>query len=473
MCSMSGGARKLKRLMASSFGLCGMEAQWIEEAVAVSDYRGRRCYWTPFVMIMTFLRQILLGNCSCRSAVAGTLSAGLASDLSVGEVAGSSFKEPAFFGVSGDPSAYAQARSRLPLAVFTALHRRIASSIRRHIGGARQWCGRRVFIADGSTIIMPDNEELQRAFPQPTDQKPGCGFPMARMTALFCWASGALLELAVDNIRVHELTLLRRMFNVLKPGDVLLGDRLFCSYVDIALLRERGIDSVTRLHVSRCKDMRKGIYLGPCDRLVEWRRPTKRPRHLTPEEWATVPETMTMRILRYRSEKPGFRSREVNLATTLLDSDETSVEQLAGLYRDRWRAELNLRTLKTTMSMSRLHTKSPDMVRKEVAMYVVGYNLIRWIMWQAAERHDVDPARLSHAGTLDRVMAMLPYLQALGGGRRGRALYARLLAFIASDRLPNRPGRIEPRRVKRRHNRYLNFWRPRSVYRKRIVGMAA
>lgn len=472
MNSMAGGARMLKGMLESSVESGGLDSRWVDEAVALAKYRGRTCFWTPMVTILTFLRQILLGNCSCRATVAWTVSASAAAQAGLdGEKSDSKIRRGEH--VSGDPSAYSQSRSRLPLAVFTALHRRISDAINEGVGTSRLWCGRRVKVTDGSTIVMPDEPALQKAFPQPSRQRPGCGFPMARMTGLFCWAGGVLLELAVDSTRVHELTLLRRMFQHLVPGDVLLGDRLFCSYVDIALLHERKVDSVTRMHVSRCNDMRKGRRLGKNDRLVEWRRPAKRSKHLTPKEWEAVRKTLTIRHVRYDVDQPGFRSKRIELVTTLLDPEAFPVEELAKLYRGRWRVELNLRSLKTTLGMERLHTRSVDMIRKEVAMYVLGYNLVRWLMWQAAAEHGADPVHLSFAGTVQRMSAMMPYLQSCATHRQRRELYERLLELIARDIVPNRPDRIEPRHVKRRPKAYPKFYRPRSDYKDYLIKRSA
>ena len=464
MNSIAGGARKLKEMLESSAGTGGLDSRWIDAAVREVNHRGRTCFWTPMVTIMTFLRQILFANCACRAAVAWTLSASAAGESVDGE---------AGQWMSGDPSAYSQARSRLPLSVFTGLHRRIADAVHEQVGSSRLWCGRRVKITDGSTIVMPDEPSLQKVFPQQAGQKPGCGFPMARMTALFCWASGTLLELAADSMRTHELTLLRRMFAHLRPGDVLVGDRLFCSYVDMALLREREVDSAMRMHVSRCNDMRKGKRLGKNDRLVEWRRPDRRSAHLTAKEWEAVPKTLTIRHARYDVDIPGFRSKRVDLVTTLLDPVAYPAEELAKLYRGRWRAELNLRSLKTTLGMERLHTRSVDMIRKEIAMYAVAYNLVRWLMWQAAVEHGVDPVRLSFAGTVQRMSAMTSYLLACSTKWQRQALYQRLLQYIAEDLLPDRPDRIEPRCIKRRPKDYPLLSKRRSEYKKSLMKLSA
>jgi len=465
MGSMAGGALRFKRILEQSTALSVFDVQWIHHAAAAARHRGRRCYWTPVVTITTFLRQILFGNCSCREAVALTVSSDVAGEAK--------FEDVDFREISGDPSAYSQARSRLPLAMFTHLHRRISDASRERVGALLPWCNRRVIVTDGSTIVMPDEPALQAAFPQPGSQKPGCGFPMARLTALFCWASGTLLELAIDSIHVHELTLLRRMFKQFRAGDVLLGDRIFCSYVDIVLLQEQKVDSVTRMHVSRCNDMRKGIRLGANDRLVEWQRPHKRPAHLTQEQWKTIPATMTIRHVRYDVNTPGFRTQRIELATTLLDPLRYPVEELAQLYRGRWRAELNLRNLKSTLGMDQLHTRSVDMIRKEVAMYVIAYNMIRMLMWQAAIKYKTDPQRLTFAGTVQRLTAMMPYMAICRSEQQRQMMHIKLLTYLAHDVLPSRPNRYEPRRIKRRHNQYLPLFKTRNEHKNYLMKQSA
>lgn len=276
MVSLVRGARELNRTLA-----CGAyipSEAMIEGATRAAGRRGRTCFWSPRMMLRAFLRQILDRNCSCRKAVAVTVSESAAADIGLGG--------PGAGWISGDPSAYAQARDRLPLTWFQHLHRQVADEILRHVhadrsrhGGAPspRGCGRRVFVIDGSSVSMPDTPSLQKAFPQPSSQKRGCGFPIARLTAIFRHASGALLELAVDTMRVGELPMLRRLIEHFRPGDVIVADRAYHSHADFATWMRAGIDVVVRLQESRCPHLTPLRRLGPNEQIAVWRRPVRQP----------------------------------------------------------------------------------------------------------------------------------------------------------------------------------------------------
>jgi hypothetical protein len=319
---------------------------------------------------------------------------------------------------------------------------------------------------------MPDTPALQKAFGQPSGQAPGCGFPVAKIVAMFCWASGAVLDAAVGPWWSSELLLWRRLWYLLPPGDVVLGDRYYCSFGDLAGLRQRGVDGVFRLHQRRPADFRYGQRLGREDRLVTWRRPLcpQRPRGMTVRQWRLLPEELTVRLLRVHVNVAGFRSRVILVATTLLDPVAYPAERIAALYRDRWTVELRLREIKTTLGMDVLRGHSPDVVSKEIYLHLLAYNLIRTLMWQAAAMHGRDLHRLSFAGTVDRLNALLPYLWLYQGTAEARRLYALLLEWIAHDPLPHRPNRIEPRAVKRRPKEYALLNKPRAEMRKVLVG---
>lgn len=429
-----------------------IQAEAIESACRAAGHRWRRCFWTPAVTIMTFLRQVLFANCSCRHAVAMTLAPHLAA---------SSRDED---GMACDPSAYSQARQKLPRAVLEHLNARVVERVRACAGSSRLWCGRQVAIVDGSSASMPDTPELQGAFPQPCGQKPGCGFPVARLLAIFCWASGCLEELLADSLHISELTLLRRLLHRLSAGTVVVADTFFSSYYDLALIQQHGLDGVYRLHQRRPTDLRCGTRLGIGDHLITWTKPKIPPRGISPEEWAQVPQTLTVRHVRVNIDRPGFRRRSLDLVTTLLDPAAYTAEDLAGLYRDRWMAELNLRSLKTTMGMEVLRCHSIDMVQKELLVYQLAYNLVRILMWRAAQLHQADVRRLSFAGTMQRISAMMPHLQQCMTAAARRQFSECLLNWIAADRLPNRPDRFEPRCVKRRPKQYTFLTKPRHLY---------
>jgi hypothetical protein len=465
MPSLAEGTARLKRQVQTPGAAFPLDSTLIEQVTRAVGHRGRACFWTPAVTFLTFLRQILMGNCSCRQTVAWTVSQSAASDAGWGG--------PPRAGISGDPSAYAQARSRLPLAWFAELHRRVTDGLHSRGGPQRLWCGRRVFLVDGSTARMPDTPSLQNAFPQPERQKPGCGFPAARLTAVFGWTSGTLLDLAMDHLHVQELPLLRRMLPHFQPQDVIVGDRILHSYCDCVTFTRHGLDLILRLNEAARPSLRTRRRLPRKERIVHWHRPRNRPRHLSRSQWADMPDTMTVRQVRVVVRRTGFRSRRIELLTTLLDPQAYPGEKIAQLYRDRWQAELNLRSLKTTLRMEALHGRSPEMVRKEVLMYAITYNLIRGLMAEAARRFGANPLRLSFAGGQQRVAAMLPIWELCRTRRERRNWLDHLLEYMAADRVPDRPDRIEPRAVKRRPKSYVPLSIPRDVFRERLIGRYA
>jgi hypothetical protein len=445
-------ARQFKRQLQVSFG--GVElvdAERVNAITRASGHRWRERFWTPLVVVLTFLRQILDGNCSCRKAVAMTVAlAALSED-----------QNP----VSDDPSAYSQARQKLPRAALENLNQAVVEGVSAE-SGQRLWCSRQVKIVDGACVTLPDTPELQKNFPQPRGQKAGCGFPVLRMTGTFCWATGCLTEWTADSLCVSELALARQLYGKLARGTVVLGDRFFGSYCDLCMLSQLGLDCVFRLHQCRPTDMRYGTHLGPRDHLLTWTKPRKRPRGVSDADWMTVPETLTVRHVQVEIKNDGFRVRKLELVTTLLDSITYPVDELASLYRDRWMVELNIRSLKTTLNMETLKGQSKEMVLKELNLYQLAYNLIRHLMWRAAASCGIDERRMSFAGTQQRINAFLPYLAACRNFDQYDRLGIRLLENIAGDVLPERPNRIEPRAVKRRPKNYRRLTVPRAEARK-------
>jgi hypothetical protein len=257
----------------------------------------------------------------------------------------------------------------------------------------------------------------------------------------------------------------------LKPGDILLADRFYCTYRTLAELVQRGCDGVFRLNGSRSKtlDFRKGRRLNRHERLVTWQRTRWGALRISKRQWRRLPEELTVRLIRFHTQVRGFRSQTVLVATTLLDPVAYPLKELAALYGDRWMAELRLRDLKTTLKMDVLRCKSVDTVRKEILMHLLAYNLIRALLWQASQAHGRPLHRLSFAGAVQRLDVMAPYLWLFAGTRRGTYLYALLLDWIARDMLPCRPGRVEPRAVKRRPKPYPRLVRPRHELRAALL----
>jgi hypothetical protein len=319
---------------------------------------------------------------------------------------------------------------------------------------------------------MPDTPENQRAYPQPVVQKPGRGFPLARIAAVFSLSCGAVLDLGICRYAgkgQSELGMLRTLWDVFLPGDVMLGDRLMCSWTDMAMLKERGVDCVTRLN-KRKADFRRGERLGKDDHIVKWLKPTK-PRSMDRKIYNALPEFLMIRECRIRIEQPGFRNKTLIVATTLLDADEFTKDDLVQLYRARWNAELDLRSLKQTLQMDVLRCKTPELVRKELWTHILAYNLLRTIIAQAATTHGIEPRSISFKGALQTLEAFQPVI-AIQGRRDSefrRNIYQRLLEAIATHRVADRPDRFEPRRKKRRPKPYDRLMKPRHQAKRDIL----
>jgi hypothetical protein len=442
-----------------------LSANDIVAAALEAQYSWRDRIWNPVSTLWTFLIQVLHPDAPCREAVAIVLAEAAAKH------GGSEPKTEGGSKISPDPSAYCQARGRVPLGVFKAAFSKVGHRLQKKVQDSYRWCGRRLWIADGSTVSMPDTPELQKAFGQPYGQKPGCGFPVAKIVALFAWASGAVLDVAIGPLRQSELPLLYSIWGLLEQGDILLADRFFCTYRTLAELVQRGCDGVFRLGGARSRttDFRKGRRLGRTERLVIWQRPKRHELRISGRQWKHLPEQLTVRLIRFHTQVPGFRSQTITVATTLLDPVAYPLEDLIALYGDRWTVELRLRELKTTLKMDVLRCKSVDAVRKEILMHLLAYNLIRALLWQASEAHGRPLHRLSFAGAVQRLQVMAPYLWLFAGTRRATHLYAILLEWIARDMLPYRPDRIEPRAVKRRPKPYDQLNRPRCELRAALL----
>jgi hypothetical protein len=300
-------------------------------------------------------------------------------------------------------------------------------------------------------------------------QKRGCGFPVARLVALFDLITGAIVKLAMSPLSVGETALFPRLWDVLEPGAIAVGDRGFCSYANIALLRQRGVYSLFRLHPQRESDLHRGRRLGHQDRLVRWVKGAQ-PNWLSQEDFDALPPELIVRLVRFRARVPGWRAEEIFLATTLLDPVAYPKADLADLFLRRWNVETDLAHLKTTMQMEFLRTKSPDMVEREVWVHLLAYNLIRALMWGAAQRvHRLDPLRLSLKGTIQEMMALWPFSAAAVRQRDLTACFDALLRGIRFHKLPLRPHRVEPRVRKRRPKNYRLMVKPRREYKKELL----
>ena len=351
-------------------------------------------------------------------------------------------------------SAYIQARQRLPRERLEKALSATAQAADRRAGSGGQLRDRPVQVVDGSSVQLADTAQNQKRYPQPTTQKRGCGFPVMKLAVLFSLTSGAILSVITGSLRHHYLRLLRGLWDQLKKGDILLGDRAYGEYTTVAGLSQQGVDVVARLHPRRHVDFRKARRLGHNDGLFVWTKGYQQSEILSAGEWALLPAQITVRIIRFTATLRGFRSRRITLVTTLLDPQLYPAQDLVDLYARRWRLELCLRDLKTTMGMEQLRCKTPDMAEKELLAYLVAHNLIRCVMAEAVARYAVDLERVSFKGSVD---ALRQYSEAIGQARNRnmrRQLWEDLLLNLARDLVRHRPNRREPRAVKRRPKPY-------------------
>jgi putative transposase len=422
----------------------------IEQAFGAARELWQGWIYTPAVTVWVFLAQCLSRDHSCRDAVAQLSAWRVAQGL-----------KPC----SPDTGAYCTAREDLPEEACHQLVRDTGCQARDEAAAAWLWLGRHVVVGDGSTITMADTPANQAEYPQMASQAAGCGFPIARIVVLFALSVGTVLEAAMGRYQgkqTGENSLFRTLHEALRPGDVLLADRCFSGWCDILLLLQCGVDVVVRKHQMRPTDFRRGRRLGKDDHLIVWKK-SARPPWMTPEQYAELPEELTLREVRVRVPQRGFRTRQVVVVTTLLDAEQYPAEAIAQLYRRRWQAELNLRSLKIVLQMDHLRCKTPHRVRNEFFMHLVAYNLIRQTLAAAAASAGREPWTISFKGALQTVDHWLPVLHTTVSVE---AWCQAVLTAIAAHRVGHRPDRIEPRVLKRRGKTYSLMIKPRTEYKK-------
>lgn len=396
--------------------------------------------FTPIVTLWAFLSQVITADGSCRGAVARVI----AWLVDQGRAA-----------CRAGTDAYCKARQKLPEKVFARLVRETGQDLSGQADPSWLWKGRRVLLGDGSTHSMPDTPANQKAYPQSASQKPGVGFPLLRSMFLFCLATGAALNVAFapqKGKKTGENSLLRTMFETFRIGDVALFDRYFSGYFDFALLWMRGVDVVARGHQLRKRDFRKGLRLGQLDHVVTWTKPPC-PDGMSADTYASLPSFLRIREVVVTVAEKGFRGKRFVVQTTLTDLQSATAKDLAKLYRCRWHVELDIRSLKITLGMDVLTCKTPAMVRKEIWTRLLAYNLLRGLMAQAAYDLGANPRDLSFKGALSylrEIAARLHHAQ----GDDLIELRTALLIAINANQVNDRPGRVEPRRRKRRPKDY-------------------
>jgi len=418
----------------------------IDDVLDEHDVHFRDRLFSPVTTIWGFLSQVLSEDHSCRDTVSRIIAHRAAAGLPV---------------ASANTASYCNARGRLPTGVLRTLAKRTAQQLQNSLPEAWQWNGRSVFIADGSHISMPDTAENQARYPQPEAQKPGLGFPLARVVVLLSLASGACHDLAMAPYAgkgTGETTLLRELYDALSPGDVVLADALFDNYFVACELRQRGLELVARAQADRVGT--RTLESRPDGDIIVWHRPNK-PHGMMGEKYRTYPEKLTLRQVSVDARASNNRAERFKVITTILDA-AIDGGQIGQLYERRWDGEVDLRSIKSTMKMDILRCKTPAMVEKEIWAHLLAYNLLRTVMAVAAAANDLEPRVLSFKGAKQTLSAFAPKLEAAPPEQRAGLVDA-LLEAVAYHRVGNRPGRWEPRARKRRPKPGNRLMQPRHI----------
>ncbi|KAF0103710.1 MAG: IS4 family transposase [bacterium] len=416
--------------------------QWLKEEAG--DYRER--IYDPLQTLALFIEQVLGADHSCQDAVAR----GMSQRVALGQSPCSLNNGP-----------YCKARARLALNLIERLGREVGERLRAAQPEVWRWRGREVKLIDGTTVSMPDTAANQAEYPQSRTQQPDLGFPLMRLVAIISLSCGAVLEWATGPCkgkRTGETAMLWQLAHRMRPGDVVIADRYFSGYFLLAWLIRHGVDVVVRQHQLRHTDFCRGRQLGAKDHVVTWARPA-RPSWMDEATYTIMPESLILR----EAQVDGLI-----LVTTLIDARQVSKRELLGLYHARWHIELDLRSIKTVMQMDVLRCKSPAMVKKEIAVHLLAYNLVRAVMAQSAFLGHVLPRQLSFKAALQLICA---FEENLRHAPQERMILRRtyLLAGIAQVRLHHRPDRVEPRAVKRRTQQHPLMTRPRHILRTELL----
>lgn len=418
---------------------------------------GADAVYTPAITLWAFLSQVLFKDehRSCVAAVARV--AVLLTILERGPC-------------SSNTGAYCRARNKLSENVIHRITVTVAQGCEREADPSWLWKGRHVRLVDGTTVSMPDTPENQAAYPQPRTQQQGVGFPIARVVVAMSLATGMLTDMDLGPYlgkETGETALLRSLLDGFQPGDILLADRYYCSYFMIALLMARGVDFVTRVHQRRAIDFRRGRRWGDGDHLVPWKRPQK-PDWMDPQTYDSIPESLDVREIQVHVGQPGFRTRSFVVVTTLRNVAEYTKDDIAELYHARWLAELDIRAIKITMGMDVLRCKTPEMVRKEMGTCLLAYNLIRRTMLRSARASGLRPRELSFTAALQSIAAGW-LAMVLGDDSVAATLIDAALTNLTEHTVGHRPGRIEPRAVKRRPKPHDLLTQPRDQARAQLL----
>lgn len=413
-------------------------AETIATIIAHTPHK-RTSVFSPLITLKAFIFQVLSDDSSCKLAVAGVLM----DRLNQGHSANS---------VNTGP--YCKARQRLPLTQMTQAVATVGSRLHQLSAKAWRWRGLNVVLADGTTALMPDTPKNQAVFPQPSHQKPGLGFPIVRLLALISLSTGTVIDYRLGPYQgkgTGESSLFSQVMNSLLTGDLLLADRYYGTFAIMALLQAKGIPMLVLLHANKKADFRQGRKLGARDHEVEWQKPQRKPVWMTDRAYADLPETITVRE---------FSVNGVVYVTTLLNAKRFHKQELARLYKERWKIELDIRAIKTHMGMEMLHCKTPDMVQKEIAVHLLAYNIIRGNLAQAAVLHDKIPRQLSFRSSVQLICQATKAIVVLTEKQLTHAVSS-LLKALASTVIGLQKRKKQPRAVKGRPKPYPLLTVPR------------
>lgn len=426
----------------------------IESVLSEQGIRYRQVLYTPMVVLWSWMSQVLDDDGSLSHAVKRVVSWMSLAGLEV---------------PSADTGGYSKARKRLPESILPPLLKRVVNILQEQVSPTQRWCGRPVKAFDATTLLMSDTEVNQRAYPQHSNQKTGCGFPILKLQVWFCVTTGAVLEVAMAPLRVSEWRLARQLYRKLRPEDVVVADSAYGTYVDVAWVALMGADAVFRKHHQRRCDFRRGKKLGIGDHIVRWQRPKQCPKALWTEEFEALAESIEVREVYLSIQVPGFRPTNFVVVTTLTDPNRYPKAKLAELYQLRWQAtEVNLKHLKTTLAMEMIAAKTPTMVTKSIWIHLLTYNLLRTLMWDATVNAEIGALRISLQGTRQQFNHFRPEFLHLSRSERQRGSQA-LLSAVRELIIPYRPNRSEPRVVKRRPKPFPRMQEPRSVLKAKLV----
>lgn len=364
-------------------------------------------------------------------------------------------------------SSYCEARASLPVEMLRAVNNSLYQQLDAHLPSKAHWRGLRPRAEDGTTAQMPDTEANRQRYPYCHGQQQGCAFPMVRLGGLIDLSHGGLCEFATSGIDTSELSNHRQLEGKLQAGDVFIADRIYSAFELIQRLTFRGVHFIGRTHQSRKIDFRQGRRIGPNERLVTWAKPYELPKGsiLTKEQWKDLPNQLQVRLIRCKGPDREGKQKTRYIVTTLLDPAAYPVEEVASLYMHRWEIEVRFRDIKTTLCMEMLRTKSPELIEKELLMHQIVYNLMRLVMLKAATAHGVNHRRLSFRGVQQVIHAFVENFRGLACRPLLRLQQrAKMWARIAERIVTDRPGRNEPRRVKRRPKCTRWLQRPRHQY---------